>query len=257
MNILNKLARSAPFAWKTRIIDTLAPQRRGIGPVLRSMNRNANVIFDIGANIGDVSLFMLYYFPQATVYSFEPCSDTFRKLTKNISKAGYSNRSRPFQLGFFDIETEGTLNLTSFHGANSLMDISKEYASLNPHITTLRTEAISLVRLDDFVAQNDIKHIDLVKIDVEGVESQILRGGRDTLSSKVDTVIMEMSFVRHPRESGEFIKLFGLMHEYGFAPARIFDIEHDNNERGWNLAQFDCVFRKYHPSDSEAERGCA
>ena len=116
---------------------------------------------------------------------------------------------------------------------------------MNPHVTTVATEQIPLIRLDDFVARQAIKHIDLVKIDVEGVEQQVLRGGAETFAHKVETVVMEISFVRRPRGDGEYIRLFQLLHDYGFAPAEIYDVSHAENAKDWKLAQFDCVFRKY------------
>jgi FkbM family methyltransferase len=189
-----------------------------MAPILRGMSRDFEIVFDIGANTGYVSLEMLYYFPKAIVYSFEPCSETYNNLLKNIDNAGYEKRSKPYRLGFFDIETDKILNITSFHGANSIIDISDEYHRMNPHIENVKTEVIPLIKIDDFVMQNKIEHIDLVKIDVEGVEYQILKGGKETFTKKVDTVIMEISFVRHPYLSGEFIKIFQLMHDYGFAP---------------------------------------
>lgn len=245
MSELQQFIEMIPYAWRKGLLDLVRPERPGIGPVLRKMNRDQSVIFDIGANVGDVSRLMLYYFPKATVYSFEPCFETYGHLVINISKTGYGDRSRTFRLGFFDEEKEATLNITSFHGANSMLNITEEFHKLNPHIEKVRTEEISLVQLDDFVAQHNIGHIDLVKIDVEGVEQQILKGGAETFATKVDTVIMEMSFVRNPRETGEYIHLFQSMHEYGFAPAEIYDVAHAEGEYIWKLAQFDCVFRKY------------
>ena len=220
-----------------------SPQREGIGPVLRTMNRGMKRVFDIGANIGDISLYMLHYFPGAEVYSFEPCSETYAQLTKNIAKAGFNSRSRPFRLGFFDVETEGNLNIASFHGANSMLEFTDEYRRSNPHLSNVMTEQIPLVRFDDFVEQNQIDHIDLVKIDVEGVERQVLLGGAETFSSKVDYVIMEISFVRHSAESGEYLKIFQLMHDYGFIPCKIYDVA-QVGEGEMCLAQFDCVFRR-------------
>lgn len=233
-----------PYNWKKTILDIVKPKRQGMGPVLRRMNRDMTTIFDIGANAGDISLYMLYYFRKAAVYSFEPCSETYETLLKNIEKAGYGERNHPYRLGFLDKEIEGILNITSFHGANSMLDISSEYHRANPHLENIKTESIPLMRLDDFVERNQINHIDLIKIDVEGVEQQILRGGKETFSTKVDTVIIEISFVRHPAASGEFIKLFQLMHDYGFIPCHIYDIaQSDKGEM--SLAQFDCVFCRY------------
>lgn len=251
MTLVDQLRKIVPYQTRKKIFDMLPREKTGIFAVLDRLDRNSATIFDIGANVGDVSLYLLRRFPQATVFSFEPCTETFARLTSNLDKAGYGERSRPFQLGFFDRAMEGTLHVTSFHGANSMMELSDEYRAMNPHIQNLSAEQIPLVRLDDFTAQQGIDKIDLVKIDVEGVERQILEGGAATFSNLVDAAVIELSFARHPRESGEFIKLFSLMHKYGFAPAEIYDVEHTRNDSKWRLAQFDCLFRRYRPRGKE------
>ncbi|KAF0218719.1 MAG: FkbM family [Geobacteraceae bacterium] len=245
MSTLQHLKEMVPYGWRKGLLDLVRPERPGIGPVLRRMERNISVAFDIGANVGDVSLYLLHYFPRATVFAFEPCAETYGQLVANVMKAGYGDRFRPFRFGFFDEETEGMLHVTSAHGANSLVAPGEEYRSLNPCIETVATERIALMRLDDFVARERIDRIDLVKIDVEGVEQQVLRGGADTFASRVQTVVIEVSFVRRPRGDGEYIRLFQLLHDYGFAPAEIYDLSHAQGAGAWKLAQFDCVFRKY------------
>lgn len=244
MSLLQQFKEMIPYGVRKRLLDLARPDRPGIGPVLRGMNRDMSTIFDIGANVGDVSLQMLYYFPKASVYSFEPCSETYDLLVRKIAEAGYSDRSHTFKHGFFDETKKAALNITSFHGANSMLDISEEFHRANPHIAKVKTEEISLVRLDDFVVQQGLRHIDLVKIDVEGVEQQILKGGAETFATKVDTVVMEISFVRKPRAAGEYVRLFQLMHDYGFAPSAIYDLA-QAPDGDWRLAQFDCVFCKY------------
>ncbi len=242
MNLKHYLREHLPYAWRIKIEQYLpGVWTNGISKILSCMDKKITTAFDIGANVGDISLYLLYYFPKLEVYSFEPCLDTYNHLVENIKKAGYSDRSHSYRLGFFDNEYDGKLNVTSFHGANSMIGISEEYHKANPHIEYVKTENIPLMRLDDFVKQNQIRHIDFLKIDVEGVEKQVLIGGKETFSNRVDTVIMEISLVRHTRESGEFIQLFQLMHEYGFYPCQIFDLYQNNFE----LAQFDCVFRRY------------
>ncbi|MFZ3209493.1 MAG: FkbM family methyltransferase [Geobacteraceae bacterium] len=245
MNLAIRYLKNAlPYSLKKGLLDVFRPQREGIGPVLRTMDREMKKVFDIGANVGDVSLYMLHYFPEADVYSFEPCTETYAQLTKNIAKAGFSKRLHSFRLGFFDVETEGKLNIASFHGANSMLDFTDEYCRSNPRLSNVMTEQIPLVRLDDFVTQNRIEHIDLVKIDVEGVELQVLLGGAETFSTKVDFVIMEISFVRHSAETREYLRIFQLMHDYGFIPCKIYDVA-QAGEGEMRLAQLDCVFRKY------------
>lgn len=242
---LEQLKGMIPYKLRKRIYDLIPKKKKGIAAVLDHVDRNIATIFDVGANIGDVSLYMLRRFPKATVHSFEPCSATYASLLENLRIADYGDRAKPHQLGFFDQEMQGELNISSFHGANSMLGLSEEYREMNPHIVNLATEQIPLVRLDDFVRSQRIDHIDLMKIDVEGVERQVLLGGKETFTSKVDTVLMEISFVKHPREEGEYVKLLQLMHEYGFAPSEIYDVAHSEQEQEWRLAQIDCVFRRY------------
>jgi len=242
---LDQLKGKIPYKLRKGIYDLIPKKKKGIAAVLDHVDPGITTIFDIGANIGDVSLYMLRRFTKAKVHSFEPCSGTYAQLLENLRIAGYADRAQPHRLGFYDQEVQGKLNISSFHGANSMLDISEEYREMNPHVVNLATEEIPLVRLDDYVQSQGIKHIDLVKIDVEGVERQVLLGGRDTFTTKVDTVLMEISFVKHPRATGEYINLLQLMHEYGFAPSEIYDVAHSEQEQEWRLAQIDCVFRRF------------
>jgi FkbM family methyltransferase len=213
--------------------------------VLDELNSNSKIIFDIGANVGNVSISLLEAFPNATVYSFEPSHNTYQLLRTNLVNWIEKGRSKLYKLGFYDSPKEAILHLTSFNGANSLLEMSEEYMSMNPSILSQGSESIQLIRLDDFVSEHNIKHIDLIKIDVEGAEKQVLLGGREAFTNIVEAVLLEISFVRNSRSSGEYIELFRLMHEFGFAPAKIYDLAHSKNCDEWKLAQFDCVFKKY------------
>ncbi|MDO8950813.1 MAG: FkbM family methyltransferase [Actinomycetota bacterium] len=210
-----------------------------------SLDENIETIFDVGANVGNLSLAFLRWFPKATVYGFEPATKMFAEMNGRIDSAGFSDRFRAHQFGFFDEESQAELNLASQHGANSLMGIGEAYHAANPGIGIDATESISLVRMDDFVRESKIEHIDLVKIDVEGVENEVLLGGAETFRDKVDIVIMEVSFVRHERAEGSHLRLFQTMHDLGFAPSYLFDVEQAEPETPWRLSQVDCVFRKF------------
>jgi FkbM family methyltransferase len=241
-NIIKKIL---PYGLRRKIKRyVLLRQELELQGVLDELDPDAKIIFDIGANVGNVSITLIETFQGAIIYSFEPGHITFELLKQNLSAWCEKGRSKLFKLGFYDEAREGRLNITNFNGANSMLDLTQEYKTMNPEIRPQGSESIDLIRLDDFVKENNIKHIDLVKIDVEGVEKQVLLGGREAFTNIVDAVLMEISFVRTPRRSGEYIELFKLMHEYGFAPAKIYDLAHSTGSKGWRLAQFDCVFKK-------------
>jgi FkbM family methyltransferase len=194
-----------------------------------------------------MTIAMCMSFPDATVHAFEPYSKTFATLRARVEASPYRDRVRLHNFGFYDKKGEAPLHLTSHHGANSLVAISSTYRVFNPHVREEDSEDVQLVRLDDFVAEAGISHIDLMKVDVEGAEFEVLAGGVRTLSSVVDTIFCEMSFARFPRERGEYIRLFQMLHDCGFAPAEIYDVAQGDTGDQWRLAQFDCVFKSFRP----------
>ena len=245
MSLAQRLKDSLPHDLKRRVREFRHRGDQGLFGALLSVEHDIQTVFDVGANVGNLSLVFLRWFPAATVHGFEPATEMFAQMNARIESAGFKDRFRGHQIGFYDKQTQGDLHLASHHGANSLMGIGEAFRAANPHIGSSATEAISLVRLDDFVRDNAVKHIDLVKIDVEGVENEVLLGGRDTFRNMVDTVILEISFVRHERAEGSHVQLFRTMHELGFAPSCMFDVEQAGPGTPWRLSQVDCVFRKF------------
>lgn len=247
------LAKAMPRGFKERVKEFVRANvgvggQEDLGLVFSRIDTEITTIFDIGANIGDVTLMLLERFPRATVFAFEPCSTTFQRLSERVAASPMGDRVRLFNHGFYNEEGSRTLHVTSHHGANSLLDITPEYREMNPQVVESSSESIKLVRMDDFVAQNAVGHIDLMKIDVEGAEYEVLAGGRRTLESSVDVVLCELSMIRWPRAEGRYIQILQLMHECGFAPAELYDIaQGDPQDRRhmWRLAQLDCVFRRY------------
>jgi len=191
---------------------------------------------------------MCRWFPGAIVHAFEPYSKTFETLRARVEASPYRDRVRLHNFGFYDKKGEAPLHVTSHHGANSLVAISPAYHVFNPHVREEDSEDVQLVRLDDFVADAGISHIDLMKVEVEGAEFEVFAGGVRTLSSMIDTVFCEMSFARFPRERGEYIRVFQLLQDCGFAPAEIYDVAQGDTGDRWRLAQFDCVFKSFRPS---------
>jgi len=234
-----------PRSIKDRVRENLLVKDEVFTASVARIDPGIETIFDVGANVGDVTLYMLEAFPRSTIYAFEPCSSSFAILSRRVAESGQTERVNLFNLGFYDAAGSDTLHITTHHGANSLVGITPEYREANPQVRECAAEQVALVRLDDFVAEKGIAHVDLMKIDVEGAESKVIAGGRKTLSTMVDAVMCEISFVRHPRARGEFIKVFQLLHDCGLAPAEIYDLWQSESGAPWRLGQFDCVFRRF------------
>jgi len=207
------------------------------------MNRDdIRVVFDVGANIGDVTLAAVRSFPNAHIYSFEPVRATYQTLCENIRN--YSDRITPYNFGFFNASEVLDIHIASFHGASSILDQSLAHKSVHPHITETGTESIQVYTLDSFMAGKSIDRIDIVKIDVEGVELEVIAGGRETFENKVDNVFIELSFLRRNRESPYWVEICKSLYDSGFMLVNVYDVARYVENGRQCVAQMDAFFAK-------------
>jgi FkbM family methyltransferase len=144
---------------------------------------SADVIFDVGANVGYYSL-LAASDPLKQVFSFEPVSFTFEKLRRNIAlnkfrnvtavRSVVSNRAEAIKIYFRD-----SLNM----GMSSVVPSQENTAF----------EEVQGITLDEFVRQKEIKRVDLVKIDVEGSEVLVLEGMKSVLTHSRPALMMEVT----------------------------------------------------------------
>lgn len=226
------------------IIEKVKRKRAGIDRPFYNcnINRDIKVIFDIGANIGDATLAAARSFHNAHIYSFEPVYTTYIKLCENISD--YRDRISTYNFGLFNVSKRLDIHITSFHGANSILDQSLNHKNVHPHIKEISTEDIEVHTMDSFVSSNNIDKIDIVKIDVEGVEKEVIEGGRETFKNKVDNVFIELSFLRRNRESAYWVEICKLLYDLGFILIDIYDVARYMDNGREYVAQMDAFFAK-------------
>jgi FkbM family methyltransferase len=207
-------------------------------------NTNVKWIMDIGANIGNLSESALVSYPNSKVVCFEPVKDTFEQLSSKLSKFGDRVYLNNFALA--DINGTSEINLTNFNGANSLAKQSEFHKEMNPGVREKSTETVTLKKLDDISRELPSQFFDIVKIDVEGFELNVLKGGIEFFKNSVDTVIIEVSLMRDTSLSGQAIfEIFKILNEAGFSLYNMFDLNYSGDKNApFKLVQMDCVFKK-------------
>ena len=145
---------------------------------LRELGKATEVkcVFDIGANVGDWLLLCRQYSPQAIIHAFEIAPPTFGKLQKNagqlaniiLNPVGVSDRNDEIEV--FYSETEDGLT-TAFKE-----HLNDEYRMAGQESIQPRTIRAKVIRGDDYAKKHGIQMIDVLKIDVEGMEESVLRG---------------------------------------------------------------------------------
>lgn len=138
-----------------------------------SIIKKDDVIFDIGSNIGLYSLIASDRIGEnGKIYAFEPAPIAFKSLQKNIELNSFKN-IKSISKGVSEKSGEAILNMCDDDAYNSLGNTPmKEISS---------KEKIEIVSIDDFVKYNNISKVDIIKIDTEGAEYLILKGGEKTL----------------------------------------------------------------------------
>jgi FkbM family methyltransferase len=198
-------------------------------------------VLDVGANVGDVADAALQNYPHSKVICFEPVSQTFEILQKRLAK--YSDRAHLHKSALSDKSGQDEINITTFHGANSIEPQARFHQKLNPHVRELHKEKIELVMLDDVAINFPTQKIDILKIDVEGHEIAVLRGGLKFIAGSVDVIIIEVSLMRDSSwEDQALFEIFSLLQKAGFRLVNIMDLHRAKGDE-LMLAQMDCVFR--------------
>jgi FkbM family methyltransferase len=143
----------------------------------------ARCVLDVGAHRGETCRALLLQFPGATVHAFEPVAENFAAL--QAAMAGEPDvHLHPVALGSQPATVEIALQPDS--QTHSLRHAADGASG--------RTEHLTVTTLDAFVAAHGIERIDLLKIDTEGFELEVIRGGDRTFGrGAVGTVLLEAS----------------------------------------------------------------
>lgn len=138
-----------------------------IGFVRRLLRPGQNAI-DIGAHYGLYALSMAHTVgPSGHVWAFEPASSTADLLAQSVSANGFKHVTVEPQAVS---DAAGTAQLT-MHGHAECNALVRDVVPDQP------TETVRLVTLDGYAEEHGWPKIDFIKIDAEGEEVSILRGG--------------------------------------------------------------------------------
>jgi len=143
---------------------------------LRKLLSPGAVIFDVGANFGYYSLVLAHALQRnCTVYAFEPNPATFERLCDNVSLNGLGGVIHAQRLGLSDCEGEASLSEPSDNSGATILTAG---------------QGIKVTTLDSFALANNVPRVDLIKIDVEGMERFVLRGAERLIGRKPAPVIL-------------------------------------------------------------------
>jgi len=175
--------------------------------------RPGMVAVDVGAHIGYYTrLFSQLVGNSGHVFAFEPCSENFAVLSKNLNPKKFPN-VHLYNKAVGAENRQGTLFISPGHSNHSL---NQGYTK------NMGQEQVEIVSLDSVLYQKGIERIDFVKIDVEGGEINVLRGMKETLkASPALSMLVEFNPAALQAGGWEPVELIHQLEDAGFHPKPI------------------------------------
>ncbi len=128
-----------------------------------------DTIIDAGAWTGDTAVaFTQALKSEGHIFSFEPETVNYEKLKATIKKNDMVDTIIPIQLGLWS----DTCTLSFKNSCENSMQF---------RVDSTGESFISVTSLDDFVKRQNIKKIDLIKMDIEGAELEALKGSKTVI----------------------------------------------------------------------------
>jgi FkbM family methyltransferase len=150
----------------------------------------AATVVDIGANIGQFSLLARALYPEARIYAFEPLGAPAARFADLF--AGDSNVTL-YRLAIGPGALDMTMNVSGKIDSSSLLPITEAQVAFAPGTAAVRTEAVSVARLDSVLNATQIVQPALLKLDVQGYELPALQGCGELLD-RFRWIYAEVSF---------------------------------------------------------------
>ena len=146
--------------------------------VLKLLKQFSNpIIFDVGANKGQYATLAIEILgSNSPIFCFEPAKHSF----EDLQKLQESNNVRLFNLALGNFTKRVELFYDK-HGSGLASLKRLDYVHYN--IGFSLSEEVSITRLDDFCKHHQINHIDLLKIDVEGMEMDVIQGAENMINN--------------------------------------------------------------------------
>lgn len=206
-----------------------ALRKQGIAPA---------TVVDVGANVGQFAVASARTFPTAKIYSVEPLPDCLPKLRHNTRRLPEVT-ILPFAVG----ERSGsvTFRVNAHAHSSSILALEDAHRRAFPDAVEQRTIEVPIRTLDEILADCPLPRPLLLKLDVQGYETQALRGA-SRLLAVTDHLLLEASF--RPMYQGEpaFEELLALAREAGFRFRRPLDWLAD--DATGEILQMDALFER-------------
>jgi FkbM family methyltransferase len=176
-------------------------------------HHKVDVVFDVGANIGQFGGRLIQAGYQGRVISFEPLSAAHRQLIAAASL--HSNWTVAPRAAIGAAAGETVINISDNMVSSSLLPIRGEHVDSAPASRYVGSERTPVITLDEYAALSGDSRV-FLKIDTQGFEREVLKGAERLLSSNIVGVQVELSLASLYEGQPDYIELLAWLRARGF-----------------------------------------
>lgn len=150
-------------------------------------------IFDIGANTG-AFIFLPIFDNRIKVWAYEPNKLTFDILNENIQANLLTDNVKATNVGVWDTNTELEFKIpndVSDSGLATFCEDAKGYFSYDEKQGEHQIQRIQVQTIDTLFEEAGIESLQAIKIDVEGAELNVLKGGESVIKKYHPMILFE------------------------------------------------------------------
>ena len=206
-----------------------------------------NTIFDIGAHKGESINFFNKYFKVNKIYSFEPSPINFQYLQKYIKRKKFKSLVILENIGLGIRSEKKILNqaIESSSSTFNKINYDSKYFKKKKNLLNFFSNKeytskieVNIISLKNYIINNKIEKIDLLKIDTEGFEFDVLSGLEEEIK-KVKFVFFEHHYDDMYKKNYKYSNVsrllkknnFKILHKNKMPFRKTFEYLWSNNEK--------------------------
>lgn len=196
-----------------------------------------NKLFDVGANVGQYSLYMRDIGFSKKIISFEPLKSAYQVLAEVASK---DNNWIVNNYALGNENVESVINVSGNSYSSSILNMLPEHINRAPESKYIAKEKIEIKKLDS-IFNNYYEEGDnvMLKIDTQGYEKNVILGAENVLD-KIRILQLEMSVIGLYENEVSFIEMINFLDSKGF---ELFSLENGfSDSKTGRLLQLDGLF---------------
>ena len=202
--------------------------------------QSIDIIFDVGANVGQFAVFSSICFREIPIHSFEPINTCFEKL-RQVSNLYLNMNTHNLALG--DEDKKQRINFASQLDSSSILNFSTALESNYGVSDSGENALVDTQRGDTFIRDKGLKdqiNRGLLKIDVQGYEIQVLKGMGKFISSFA-FIYVELSFIELYTDQASASEVITFLYKNKFELISIFNTDY---QADGSALQADFLFKR-------------